>query len=106
VAAAVESIAHEFARIGAEGVDAVELSDSQAYLTGVLPLTLETNEGVAGTLLSMEWFGLGLDYLLRYRELIDGVTAADVQRVCAKYLAPEQCIIVVAGDINELPQTG
>ena len=58
-----------------EGVEAEELADSQAYLTGVLPLTLETNEGVAGTLLSMEWFGLGLDYLLRYKDLIYGVTA-------------------------------
>jgi zinc protease len=97
VAAAVASIAQEFARIGVEGVDAEELSDSQAYLTGVLPLTLETNEGVAGTLLSMEWFGLGLDYLLRYEELIDSVTSDDVQRVCAEYLQPDRCVTVVAG---------
>ena len=45
----------------------------------MLPLTLETNEGVAGALLSMEWHGLGLDrYLQRYHSLIYGVTADDV----------------------------
>ena len=97
VDAAITSIEEEFARIGEEGVEAEELADSQAYLTGVLPLTLETNEGVAGTLLSMEWFGLGLDYLLRYKDLIYGVTAEDVRRVCAEYLRPERCVTVVAG---------
>ncbi len=38
-------------------------------MTGVLPLTLETNEGVANTLLNMEWYGLGLDYIERYNDL-------------------------------------
>ena len=97
VDAAIDSIEEEFARIGEEGVEAEELADSQAYLTGVLPLTLETNEGVASTLLNMEWYGLGLDYLLRYQDLIYGVTAADVRRVCAEYLQPERCVTVVAG---------
>jgi zinc protease len=97
VDAAIASIEDEFARIGEDAVAAEELADSQAYLTGVLPLTLETNEGVAGTLLSMEWFDLGLDYLLRYTDLIYGVTAEDVRRVCAEYLRPERCVTVVAG---------
>ena len=97
VEAAITSIQEEFARIGAEGVSDEELADSQAYLTGHLPLTLETNEGVASTLLSMEWYGLGLDYLLRYQELIYGVTRQDVQRVCAEYLRSDRLLTVVAG---------
>ena len=94
---AVASILSEFDRLGAEAVDAEELADSQAYLTGILPLMLETNEGVASTLLSMEWYGLGLDYLQRYPALIAGVTAADVQRVAARYLDTKTCIISIAG---------
>jgi zinc protease len=97
VEAAIGSIEDEVARIAAEGVSAEELADTQAYLTGQLPLTLETNEGVAATLLSLEWYGLGLDYLLRYNDLINGVTCEDVRRVCAKYLRPERQITVVAG---------
>jgi zinc protease len=100
VDAAVASMTDEFARIAGEGVSAEELADSQAYLTGILPLTLETNEGVAGTLLSMEWHDLGLDYLLRYKELIYSVTCEDVQRVCAEYLRPERLVLVVAGSLN------
>ena len=95
--AAIASIEEEFDRIGEGGVQAEELADCQAYLTGVLPLTLETNEGVAGTLLSIEWFGLGLDYLLRYEDLIYGVTAEEVRRVCGEYLRPQRCVTVVAG---------
>lgn len=97
VEAAVTSILAEFERLGSEIVGAEELADSQAYLTGIVPLTLETNEGVASALLNMEWHGLGLDYLQRYPSLINGVTAADVQRVAARYLRPENCVISTAG---------
>jgi zinc protease len=61
---------------------------------------LETNEGVASTLLSMEWYNLGLDFLLRYRDLIYNVTREDVQRVCAEYLHPDRLLTVVAGSMN------
>lgn len=94
---AIESILVEFERMATAPVTAEELADSQAYMTGVVPLTLETNSGVASTLLTMEWFDLGLDYLERYNSLIYGVTAADVQRVAAQYLHPEHCTIVIAG---------
>lgn len=97
VEAAIDSILAEFERLGSEPVGADELADSQAYLTGIVPLTLETNEGVASTLLNMEWYGLGLDYLQRYPSLINSVTAADVQRVAARYLRPAACVVVTAG---------
>jgi len=94
---AINSILVEFERMATAPVTASELADSQAYMTGVLPLTLETNSGVASTLLTMEWFDLGLDYLQRYNGLIYGVTADDIQRIAARYLRPDQCTIVVAG---------
>lgn len=97
---AIGSILTEFTRLREEPVPAEELADSQAYMTGVLPLTLETNEGVASTLLNMEYFGLGLDYLLRYEELIHSVTAADVQRVAQTYLRPDAYALVIAGPVE------
>ncbi len=94
---AVAAILQEFERLGNEPVPADELRDSQDYMTGVVPLALETNAGVATTLLSMEWFGLGLDYLQRYSELIYAVTPEDMQRVAQQYLRPDRSILVVAG---------
>jgi zinc protease len=94
---AIASILDEFARLREEPVPDAELADSQAYMTGVLPLTLETNEGVAATLLNMEYYKLGLDYLERYDSLINSVTAADVQRVARAYLRPEAYVLALAG---------
>ena len=94
---ATAAIRDEFARLRDEPMGAEELADTQAYLTGVLPLTLETNGGVAATLLNMEWHNLGLDYLQRYNDLIYAVTPADVQRVAQTYLRPDVYALVVVG---------
>jgi zinc protease len=98
---AVGSLQEEFARLGETRVSEEELADTQAYLTGMLPLQLETNEGVASTLLNMEWNGLGLDYLLRYNDLVYGVNADDVQRVAQQYLRADAYALSVAGPAPE-----
>jgi zinc protease len=97
----VEGVLAEFGRLRDDAVPEEELADSQAYMTGVLPLTLETNEGVASTLVNMEYYGLGLDYLQRYNHLVYGITAADVQRVARRYLRPDAYALVVAGPVGE-----
>ena len=94
---AVDSILHEFERIGREPVSDEELSDSIANMTGTLPLRLETNDGVASILLNMEWFGLGLDYLQTYPQRIRAITKEDVQRVAAAYLRTDSYTLVTAG---------
>ncbi len=94
---AADSILHEFERLGNEPVSDEELSDSIANMTGALPLRLETNDGVASILLSMEWFGLGLDYLQTYQERIRAITKEDVQRVAANYLRTDSYTQVTAG---------
>ena len=94
---AIAAIRDEFDRLCDEPVDDEELADTQAYLTGVLPLTLETNDGVASTLLNMEWHNLGLDYLQQYNDLVYAITPADVQAVAQRYLRPDAHALVVAG---------
>jgi zinc protease len=48
---AIDGILEQVQRLRTEPVPAGELADSQAFLTGSMPLRLETNEGLAGTLL-------------------------------------------------------
>lgn len=98
---AIRSIQAEFARLAEERVSDEELADSQAYLTGVLPLQLETNDGVASTLLNTEWNQLGLDYLHRYNDLVYAVTPDDVQRVAKSYLRADASVLSVAGPATE-----
>jgi len=101
---AMESILEEISRMREEPVPDEELDDSKAFLTGSLPLRLETNEGMTAALLEMERYGLGLDYLQRYPDLIRGVSAAEVQAVAAKYLNPQAYALAIAGP--ELPADG
>lgn len=94
---AINSIRHEVRRLQDERVGEEELADNKAYLTGSLPLRLETNEGVAQALLDMERYGLGLDYLQRYADLINAITPEQVQAAAQKYLNPDAYALAVAG---------
>jgi len=52
---------------------------------------------VADFLVAIEANGLGLDYADRYRASIARVTAADVQRVAAKFFPPDTFSRVIVG---------
>jgi len=45
----------------------------------------------------MAWYDLGLDYLLRYRDLINDVSVEQIQTVAASYLRPEIHAVAIAG---------
>jgi len=62
-----------------------------------MPLILESNSGVAVSLLNMERFNLGMDYFLTYPDLIQSITAEDILRVSQKYLDPDRLGIAIAG---------
>jgi zinc protease len=94
---AVAGIRDEIRRICQEPVDEAELSDNKAFLTGSLPLRLETNEGVARVITGMERYGLGLDYLQRYTGLIEEITAERVQATAQRWLDPDAYAIASAG---------
>jgi zinc protease len=78
----------EMARLGREPLAPRELAVAKSYLIGSFPLRLDTAGKLARFLGAVEESGLGLDYPERYKEQIGRVTAADVQRVAAKYLDP------------------
>jgi zinc protease len=96
---AIDLIRQEIAGFVAEPVTAEELGDSQANFIGRLPLTLESNAGVAGALLNLEHYNLGLDYYRRYSDLIAAITPSDVLAAARHYLDPEKLGIAVAGTI-------
>jgi zinc protease len=98
---AIDGILYEVRRLRDEPVPAGELADSQSFLTGSMPLRLETNEGIANTLLDIERYDLGFDYLLRYPDLVNVVTVQDVQEMARKYLNPDLYALAVAGPDGE-----
>ncbi len=94
---AVDLIRRELKRFLTRRVTAAELEDNQAQFIGRLPLTMETNEGVASNISSMELFGLGLDYLRRYPDLIRALTRDDLLSVAQEYLSVDGYALAVAG---------
>ncbi len=94
---ALDLIVQEIRRFVQEPVTEQELEDVKAGMLGRLPLSLETNAGVAGALLNMELYGLGLDYLQRYPDLVRGVTREQILETARRYWDPERLVIAVAG---------
>ncbi len=91
----VELILQELHRLRDTRVTKEELQDTQSYLTGSLPLQLETNAGVAHALLNIERHNLGLDYLQRYTDMITAITAPQVQEVVQRWLDPEHYALAI-----------
>ncbi|HWT79521.1 MAG TPA: pitrilysin family protein, partial [Candidatus Methylomirabilis sp.] len=98
---AIDLIQQEIRRFVNEEVSTEELADSQANFIGRMPLSLESNMGVAGALVNLERYGLGLDYYRRYPDLVRAVTPGDVLEVARRYLDPDRMVIASAGTFDE-----
>ncbi len=94
---ASDLIVSELTRFVQDGVTEDELADSKANFIGRLPLSLESNGGMANALLNIERHNLGLDYYLRYADLVNEVTREGVLIAARKFIDPEKLAIAVAG---------
>ena len=98
---AIEAAVAQLRRIRDHPVEEHALNDAKAYLTGSFPLRFDTSKKVAGWLTSIEYYGLGLDYVDRYPAFINAVTVAEVQRVAQKYLDPEHYVLAAVADLTK-----
>jgi zinc protease len=96
--ASLKEFFYELNRMRDEPVKEKEIGDAKAYLTGVFPIRLETQEGLIDQLVQIKMYGLPDDYLQHYRERVGAVTAEDIQRVANRYIKPEAAAIVIVGD--------
>jgi zinc protease len=96
-----EEILVQVKRMYEEGPTETELAEAVSYLTGVFPVRLETNSGVAAQLLGAEVYGLGLDYIDRYPSIIRGVSLDAVRAAGRAYLRPAGYALAVAGSVPE-----
>ena len=96
---ALELIQREVRRFISEPVSQQELADSQDNFIGSLPLSLETNIGVASALIMLERYQLGLDYYQTYAGRVRSVTAEQVLETAQRYLDPDRMAIAVAGTL-------
>jgi zinc protease len=94
---ALELIQDELKRFVQEGVTEDELADSKANFIGRLPLSLESNGGVANALLNIERHQLGLGYYRSYPSFVNDVTREDILTTARKFIDINRLAIAVAG---------
>jgi len=96
---ALELIMKEARRFVSEPVSRQELVDSQDHFVGSLPLSMETNIGVASALTMLERYQLGLDYFQTIAKHVRSVTPEQVLETAQRYLDPERTVIIAAGTL-------
>ena len=94
---AIDLILAEIRRFITEPVSLEELQDSQANYIGRLPLSMESNNGVAAALLNIERFQLGLDYYQQFPAMVSAITPEAVLLAAQRYLFPDRMLAISAG---------
>ena len=80
-----------------EAVTDDELADSQSNFIGRLPLSLESNTGMASAILNLERYELGLDYYRSYQDIVREVSVEDILASAQRYWAESRLAVGIAG---------
>jgi zinc protease len=97
---AVEEILREVHAIRKDGASEAEVDNARKYLSGILPLELQTTGQLAGRLADLVIFGLPDAYFADYAGRIATVTLDDVNRVARDHLDVDNLAIVIVGDAD------
>ena len=98
---AIDLIVRELEVFSENGVREEELADVKSNYIGSLPLSLESNSGVASALIRIERYDLGLDYYRHYPDLVRAVTREQILAVARKYIELDRLAIATAGPTFE-----
>jgi zinc protease len=102
VDSALREILHQVDRMRTEVVPDSELTNVKGFLVGSFPLTIETPQQIASVVANAKLLGLAPDYVRRYRERLQAVTAAQVEAAAARTYHRNALTIVVVGDGEKL----
>lgn len=98
----VHEIFREMQRLIDEPVDEESLQLVKNFMSGSFARALESPRTIANFALNVKRYNLPEDYYATYLEKVNAVTVADVQKMAARYLKPQNAIIVVAGNQDEV----
>ena len=88
----------EIAKLQRQRVFERELADAQAYLAGSFPLTIETPNDIATSVINAVFYELPVEEVATYRERVQAITPDDIQRVAREYIRPDRLSIVLVGN--------
>jgi len=103
-APATEQLFKELEEIHTKPLTDSELSRAKDSIILSLPGDFESDFGVNGQLSNLWLFGLPLDYYTSLPAKIEAVTSADAQAAAAKYIHPENLLVIEVGDKAKIEQ--
>jgi zinc protease len=95
---AIKAAEEEMSSFAAEGATEEELDLARNYLIGNFPAQLSTNAAVAAVLTDCLYLGRGVDYIQRYRDIINAVTLDQIKEA-ARWYDPRHLALVSAGSL-------
>jgi zinc protease len=82
------------------GIREDEIADEKSSAIGSFKVGLGTNAGLARRMWTNEFYGLGIDYVDRYQQIIESVTIDEVNAAIKKYFKLDDLIVVMAGEYS------
>jgi len=89
---------YELDRMRVSPVTDEELASAKTYGVGGMEVQVATQAGLANRVATIYAYDLPRDFLQTFREKIDALKPADLQRAAAKYFDTYRSAIVVVGD--------
>jgi zinc protease len=102
VALATKIVMDEIQRMREEPVPADEIETAKRGLIETFPRQFESKPAMLQVFVNDEWTKRPADFWKTYRQKLEAITAADIQRVAKKHLDPESMAILVVGDWDEI----
>jgi predicted Zn-dependent peptidase len=99
---AMKEFMYELKRIGTEPVGDVELANAKRAIVGRFALALEDPRTFISYVFEQKIYGFPADYWDHYAERVDAISAADVQKMGAKYFDPKHFQIIAVGDAAKI----
>jgi zinc protease len=102
--ATIKEIYGEIDKLRAGGPETEELSDAKQYSRGVFLLQNATQNGFAGTINTVNTFGLAKDYPENFQRLISQPSAEAVKTGAEMLLGSQDSVVVIVGDYTKVKE--
>ncbi|MEM6445414.1 MAG: pitrilysin family protein [Cyanobacteria bacterium P01_D01_bin.123] len=98
----IRSVRAELERLQSAPISAEELAYAKDSTLNSFVFNFQDPSQTLSRLLRYEYFDYPEDFIFRYRQAVEAVTAADVLRVARDRLKPEDMVTVVVGQANAI----
>jgi len=96
-AESIETLKQTLKQFAENGISETELDDAKHFLTGSFVVKLDSNSSIVGFLTMMQLQNLGIDYMDKRNNLIEAVTARQVNDMAKRLIKLDKLQIIMIG---------